>query len=221
MTAGNMCIAALHERLNMDGALANTPGKVLYSAAATLAPYPIYFLGTNPGGSLPNTLAQSIEDMSDGSNEYLDYSWEGRPPGQAKLQKQVIRFLSGLGFDPRDVPASNIVMTRSTGISTHHDMDGDAVRCWPLHQIILESVQPRAILAFGSGQERSAYAYLRAFLKPVRVDSIPAEQQGFTCQAFKAELGSRPVNVVVVPHLTRYSPHKKPDIMKWVQEWIG
>ena len=211
------CIATLRERLLTDAALASTPGKVLYSSAATLDPFPIYFLGTNPGGTLPSTMAQSLDDISSGSNEYLDYSWEGRPPGQAKLQKQVTRFLSGLGFEPRDVPASNIVMTRSTGIMTHQDMDGDARRCWPLHQVILESVRPRSILAFGSGLEKSAFSYLRVFLKPDEIESIPAEQPGFTCHAFKASMGTGTVNVVVVPHLTRYSPHKKPNIMKWVQ----
>lgn len=209
-------MSALRERLLADAKLANTPGKVLYSSAATLDLFPVYFLGTNPGGALPSTLAQSLDDIKSGSNEYLDYSWEDRPPGQAKLQKQVTRFLSGLGFETRDVPASNIVMTRSRGITSHHDMDGDACRCWPLHQIILESVQPRAILAFGSGLEKSAFAYLRAFLKPDEVESIP-EQSGFTCHAFKASLGTRTINVVVVPHLTRYSPYKKPAIMEWVK----
>lgn len=211
------CIAALRQRVLTDAALASTPEKVLYSSAATLDRFPIYFLGTNPGGTLPSTLAQSLDDISSGSNEYLDYSWEGRPPGQAKLQKQVTRFLSGLGFEPREVPASNIVMTRSTGIMTHQDMDGDARRCWPLHQIILESVRPRSILAFGSGLEKSAFSYLRVFLKPDEIESIPAEQPGFTCHAFKASLGTGTVNVVVVPHLTQYSPYKKPNIMKWVQ----
>lgn len=216
MTAA-ACIAELRQRLSLDASLGGTPGKVLYSSAATLDPFPIYFLGTNPGGSLPSTLAQSVDDIDSGSNEYLDYSWEGRPPGQAKLQKQVTRFLSGLGFEPRDVPASNIVMTRSTGITTHQDMDGDARRCWPLHRIMLESVQPRAILAFGSGLEKSAFAYLRAFLKPDEIESIPAGQPGFTCHAFKASLGARCIHVVVVPHLTRYSPYKRPVIMEWVK----
>jgi len=211
----------MREHLSSDMSLANTPGKVLYSSAKTLDSFPIYFLGTNPGGSLPSTLGQSVEDIASGLNEYLDYSWEGRPPGQAKLQKQVTRFLSGLGFEPRDVPASNIVMTRSTGITTHQDMDGDALRCWPLHRIILDSVQPQAILAFGSGIEKSAYAYLRAFLKPDGVESIPADQPGFTCHAFKADLGARRINVVVVPHLTRYSPYKKPHIMEWVKARLG
>ncbi len=216
MTATS-CIADLRERLSSDALLADSPGKILYSSAATLNPFPIYFLGTNPGGALPSTLAHSVDDIASGLNEYLDYSWEGRPPGQAKLQKQVTRFLSGLGFEPRDVPASNIVMTRSTGIKTHQDMDGDARRCWPLHEIILKSVQPRAILAFGSGLERSAFAYLRAFLKPNHVESIPADQPGFTCHAFKANMGARSISVVVVPHLSRYSPYKKPPIMDWVK----
>lgn len=110
----------------------------------------------------------------------------------------------------------NIVMTRSTSITTHQDMDYDAKRCWPLHEIILESVQPNSILAFGSGLEKSAFAYLREFLKPAKIETIPAEQAGFSCHAFEANLGGRCVNVVVVPHLTRYSPYKKEGVMNWV-----
>ena len=51
-----ICVEALRQRLSGDASLANTPGKVLYSSAATLNPFPIYFLGTNPGGALSDTL---------------------------------------------------------------------------------------------------------------------------------------------------------------------
>lgn len=210
------CIAALQRTLDADPALAKTPGKLLYSSSKTLKPFPIYFVGTNPGGTLPTTLAQSLIDLNSGRNEYLDYSWERRAPGQSKLQKQVQRFLGALQLDAREVPASNVVMTRSTGTQTHTDLDGDARRCWPLHQIVLEAVRPQAILAFGSGTQRSAFSYLLDFLAPDHVETIPAEQPPFSCHAFGTKYNGRPLKVLAVPHLTRYSPHKKPGIMEWI-----
>ncbi|WP_018866584.1 MULTISPECIES: hypothetical protein [unclassified Thioalkalivibrio] len=200
--------------------LLDKPGKVLYSTGSTLRPHDIYFLGTKPGGTLPSTIRQSLEDLDNGRNEYLDYSWEGRPPGQQKLQKQVRRFLEGLGFDVRSVPASNIVLTRERSIGTHPDLDGDAARCWPIHKTIISLVRPRAIVAFGSGERQSPFAYLRDFLKPENVETIDAQQGTFSCHRFQAELDGRPLSVVAVPHLTRYSPYTKPEIMRWVSDWI-
>lgn len=200
--------------------LLDKPGKVLYSAGETLQPHDIYFMGTKPGGTLPDTVRQSLDALDEGRNEYLDYSWEGRPPGQQKLQKQVRRFLEGLGYDVRTVPASNIVLTRERSIGTHPDLDGDAVRSWPIHRAIMSIVRPRAIVAFGSGERQSPLAYLRAFLRPERVETISAQQGSFWCHRFLAELDGRPLSVVTVPHLTRYSPYRKPDVMRWVQEWI-
>ena len=52
----DLCIEALRKHLAADSSRARTPGKILYSFAAKLQRFPIYFLGTNPGGSLPNTL---------------------------------------------------------------------------------------------------------------------------------------------------------------------
>jgi len=200
--------------------LLDKPGKVLYSSGSTLRPHDIYFLGTKPGGTLPSTIRQSLADLDDDRNEYLDYSWEGRPPGQQKLQKQVRRFLEGLGFAVRSVPASNIVLTRERSIDTHPDLDGDAARSWPIHRTIISLVRPRVIVAFGSGERQSPFAYLRDFLKPQHIETIDAQQGTFSCHRFQAELDGRRLSVVAVPHLTRYSPYRKPEIMRWVSDWI-
>lgn len=184
--------------------LLDKPGKVLYSSGDTLRPHDIYFLGTKPGGTLTSTIRQSLDDLDDGRNEYLDYSWDGRPPGEQKLQKQVRRFLEGLGFDVRAVPASNIVLTRERSIGTHPDLDGDAARSWPIHRTIMSIVQPRAVVAFGSGERHSPFAYLRDFLKPYCVENIEAQQGGFWCRRFRGELDGRPLSVVAVPHLRKH-----------------
>ncbi len=200
--------------------LLDKPGKLLYSSGSTLRPYPIYFLGTKPGGELTCTIQESLNDLDSPRNEYLDYSWEGRPAGEQKLQKQVRRFIGGLGFELRDVPATNIVFTRHKSITTHPDLDGDAVRCWPIHLFMMRMIQPKAIIAFGSGEEASPYAYLRKFLNPLDIQSIHSGQGNFFCHRFSSDIEGRATRIVIVPHLTRYSPYKRPDIMKWVKEWI-
>lgn len=75
-----------------QGEIIDKPGKLLYSSGNTLRPHDIYFLGTKPGGTLPTTIRQSLDDLTDGRNEYLDHSWEGGPPGEQKLQKQIRPF---------------------------------------------------------------------------------------------------------------------------------
>ena len=201
--------------------LIDKPGKLLYSSGSTLRHYPIYFLGINPGGELTTTIRQSLDDLDKERNEYLDYSWDGRPPGEHKLQKQIRRFIGGLGFDLRDVPASNIVFTRHKSIQTYPDIDDDASLSWPIHLFMLRMIQPQAIVAYGSGEKASPFAYLKRFLKPIDVQTIHSGQGNFFCHRFLASIEHRPTKIVIVPHLTRYSPYKRADIMHWVKEWIS
>lgn len=61
----------------------NLSGEVLYSAASTLRPGPVYLLGHNPGGDdqnvdLPN-LGASLDDLPNKTwNSYVDTQWAGR-----------------------------------------------------------------------------------------------------------------------------------------------
>ena len=210
----------LKEFVLQQTSIIDEPGKLLYSSAKTLRPYPIYFLGTKPGGTLPTTIRQSLDDLETDKNEYLDYSWEKRPPGEAKLQKQVRRYLGGLGFDVRDVPASNIVFTRAKSTGEHPDLDGHAKLSWLIHLRILEIVKPDNILVFGSGQDMSPFSYLKEFLCPKDIEARDAGQKPFTCYRFKTAINNKETGVIAVPHLTRYSPYKHPEIMEWVKEWL-
>lgn len=201
-------------------AIVNEPGKLLYSSGKTLKQHPVYSLGTNPGGTLKTTIRDSLDDLDNDKNEYLDYSWAGRLPGKAKLQKQIQRYIGGLGFDLRHVPASNIVLTRDRSITTHKDLNGDAQNCWPIHLFILDIVRPKNILAFGSGLEKSPFAYLKRFLKPKNVETINAGQGTFKCHRFIANINGIETGIIIVPHLSRYSPYKHDRIMNWVGEWL-
>lgn len=118
-------------------------------------------------------------------------------------------------------PSRGDDLTRERSITTHPSLDQDAELCWPIHRLILSMVQPKAIVAFGSGEEKSPFAYLRRFLAPSKIDIIHSGQGNFFCHRFQATLDGHVLNVVIVPHLTRYSPYKRPDIMQWVKEGIS
>ena len=123
------------------------------------------------------------------------------------FKSKFARFVGGLGYNLRDVPATNIVFTRDRSCDTHPDLDGDAARCWPIHIFMMRMVKPKVIIAFGSGESDSPFAYLRQFLKPANVETISAGQDTFSCHRFTSSIEGRPTNIVIVPHLTRYSPY--------------
>ena len=93
-------------------------GNILYSSVETLRPGAIYLLGLNPGGDPRRLSWQTVRKTLDAlpkqvKNEYLDVSWEGRPPGASKLQRRVRRLAEMLGLDLRAVCAANLIFVRS------------------------------------------------------------------------------------------------------------
>jgi len=82
---------------------------------------------------------------------YCDESWTGRPTGKAALQRRVQHLLSRLGLNPRLVPASNLVFSRSRRLEK---LDGDysqlADLCWPFHDAVIENLSPKGIICFGA-----------------------------------------------------------------------
>ena len=141
-------------------------GNVLYSAARTLRPGPLYLLGLNPGGD-PNkheTIEEALDRLpSKESNAYVHETWERHgDPGQAPLQRRVRWLARQLGLDVEGVCAANLIFARSRDASAS-DYPRLADLCWPIHVAILEVVRPRLIIAYGNSAV-SPYAYLRTRL---------------------------------------------------------
>lgn len=139
--------------------LRNVSGSVFYSGRAAFSGSPkIYVLGANPGGDPIRQRDKTVQTHSDFVlkaaperwSAYCDESWTGRPIGQAPLQRRVQHLLSRLGLNPRLVPASNLVFSRSRRLE---HLDGDygqlADLCWPFHEAVIETLHPRGIICFG------------------------------------------------------------------------
>ena len=134
-------------------------GKVFYSGRAAFArPSPLYIVGLNPGGDplgqAGETIANSLDLFRAGSvhwSEYADASWRGARPGTWGLQPRVLHLLTALGMDPRLVPASNVVFARS---ATEAELEVEKREllsvCWPVHHAVIDALQIKVVLCFGS-----------------------------------------------------------------------
>jgi hypothetical protein len=137
------------------GPILNELGTILYSSCATLKRGKYYFLGLNPGGGSEGTIRQSLDELALGKpteNAYLDQDWSSPKRtyarGEYPYQQDFKCLFKGLGEEPRDVCATNLIFKGSA------DARGAgypklAKPCWPVHEAIIRIVQPEAIITFG------------------------------------------------------------------------
>ncbi|MEO1678264.1 MAG: hypothetical protein AAFU80_08905 [Pseudomonadota bacterium] len=134
-------------------------GSVFYSGRAAFAEQAdVYILGANPGGDPDTQSNETVQNHTDFVlryapdlwSAYCDESWAGKPLGQAPLQRRIQFMVSRLGLNPRLVPASNLVFSRSRRLQ---HIEGDysqlADLCWPVHAAVLKLLNPRAIVCLG------------------------------------------------------------------------
>ena len=194
------------------------PGSILYSGHETLKSGDVYLLGFNPGGAGGKSLKASIDSMlSNESNAYLDESWENLSGswgnGEAPLQKRICWVLASLELNPREVCASNLIFIQSRRAS---DISYSllAELCWPIHEAIISVVQPKLIIAFGNSNV-SAYGYLHAMLGGIE-EYIPSGHGNWNAKGFQSHMNGKAVYVAGLPHLSRYSPMGKSQVVEWL-----
>lgn len=192
-------------------------GRVLYSAAETLKPYPLYLLGHNPGGSPENPAFDTIRSSLDllpskTTNNYLDESWAGCDVGRSRLQTRVCGLLEALGHEPRDVPASNLVFVRSRDAGTSQ-LDRFADVCWPVHEQILAIVRPKVVIVFGNSAG-SPYSFFAQKYGAQNKITVPSGHGSWLCKAFEVPGLFR---VVGLPHLSRYKITAHAQVIDWLK----
>jgi hypothetical protein len=208
MTALEQLMALAHASLDR---VLDRSGNILYSGVETLSPGPVYLLGLNPGGDPKRLSWQTLRTVlkelpSKTKNEYLDVSWQGRPPGQSVLQRRVVHLATMLGVDPRSMCATNLIFVRSREARSC-GYPALAEVCWPVHEAILKTVRPRLTVCFGNSSE-SPYAFLRSILPVEGETAFPSGHGTWSCRAFR----SNRMWVVGVPHLSRYAVDKHPKV---------
>lgn len=113
----------------------------------------------------------------------------------------------------RAVCASNLIFFRSKregGV----DCPKDACECWSIHELILQVVKPKLIVAFGNGEGGSTYSYLRNKFcekKKHGEKTQCSDHSNWKVKSFQGWLkaGSADINhdmwVAGLPHLSRYA----------------
>ena len=193
-------------------------GGILYSSHETLKPGPVYLMGFNPGGSGGAPLADSLESMlSYSGNAYIDECWNNANgswnAGEAPLQKRIRWLLAKLGLDVTDVCASNLIFFRSQSAQDINFSLADD--CWPVHEAILEVVQPRMILTFGNS-DASPYGYLFSRFGGTQ-ETLPSGHGNWKVKGFTCSINGRSTYVAGLPHLSRYSPIEKNEVVSWLK----
>jgi hypothetical protein len=206
-------------------------GSILYSSWDTVRRGDIYIMGLNPGGDpseIRTTIRNELELIRSGQkrcNSYLSEDWSntkktygvGRHPLQIHLQMLIAK----LGYNLEDLCASNLIFLRSPDQRGVNLQMVDRYNFWNVHEIIIGCLQPRVLLVFGNGAI-SPYAYLchmhfKKFQCMPREDIIPGGHGSWKCRAFETELQDRKIMVVGLPHLSRYLPNDKPQIIDWLR----
>lgn len=201
--------------------LMSLPGGILYSSYNTLKPGDVYFLGYNPGGEGPDgpTVADRLEALpSKTCNDFTDSEWgETAAAGQSTLQLRVKWLLDNLGYSIEDVCSSNLIFAQSRDAKGVPERYADV--CWPVHAAILALVKPKLILCCGNSQV-SSFGYLhRKFDGDIQYSPKGVALHGdWAIKTFRTELNGQPVLVVGFPHLSRYNPIGKPQIIEWIKQ---
>lgn len=193
-------------------------GSFLYSSHRTISPGKIYLLGLNPGGcggpSLKDNLAVLLTNEE---NSYLDHAWENNSGsyavGEAPLQKRVTWLLSNLGANPREVLSTNLIFKQSRDMSGISKEDADI--CWPIHELLLQIVQPRLILSHGNAG-LSPYQYMHSRYGGNQ-QYTRSGHGSWSLKGFKVEMQWGEVFVAGLPHLSRYCPIGKQQVIDWLR----
>jgi hypothetical protein len=203
-------------------------GAVLYSSFQTLRPGRIYILGLNPGGDNGHSIRKCLDSLPYyDENSYMDEDWSTEKRhydvGGHPLQQHLKWLIENLGYDLKNVCASNLIFTRSSG-QWGADYPIHADLCWKVHELIIELVKPDVLIVFGNGSI-SPYDYLlRKHYGHTgswpRIQTIESGHSNWKCKSFSMRLDDNRFTVVGLPHLSRYSVENKPWVLDWVKQKI-
>lgn len=203
-------------------------GELVYSAAKTIRPGPVYVMGLNPGGdpsSNEMTVGRSLCGLlHQEGNDYLD-KWGQYAPGEAPLQKRMAYLLNDvLAVGIEETFATNLVF-RNTRSARDLDLENEGNLYWPVHLIFMEIVQPQLLLAFGNSNV-SPYAYIlsrcrRDMTLMSDEEKRPAGHGTWQIKRFRARISGQATWIVGLPHLSRYDPTRKPHVVEWLRAAIN
>jgi len=203
----------------------NFNGAVLYSSVKTLTIGNYYILGLNPGG-LPES-GESIESNIDNlpnyfENSYLDEKWDTEKKnyeiGKHPIQRGLSSLFNYLDYDLRKICSSNLIFYRSRN-DREINLWEDGKLCWPVHEKILNSVNPKIIITIGNGP-KSAFRFLcyKNNISFQNVKKFKSNHKGYSIKYFSININGVEKLILGLPHLSRYIIANDDSSLKWIKD---
>ena len=204
---GGKPLDAMFELLDETGLLHGSGG-VMQSPERTLMPSRVMWLGLNPGGDPAihdTTLLDSLVSCRLGVSGWEE-DWTGVGPGKALLQKRFKLVAAFAGLDPIALPAANVVFTRSRDTRSHTEWASDRAAGLPVHRLLAETVRPEVVWYMGDPAKAGDV---------LTVDEVEWRDAGqrYYVGHGRATYAGRPVTLFNTPHLSRWDPKNKDDLL--------
>lgn len=184
--------------------------RLLYSPEAVLERARVAFVGLNPGGD--HAPADHAEFAMESGSAYAQERW-GKPPGQSRLQCQVLRLFEIVGEPPADVLAGNLVPFRSPSWEMLGSKDQALRFGRGIWDEILAHTKPQLVIGMGG----DTWPVLKQLL---RVQSAQKELVGWG--SVRGERGEFEGGTFVgLPHLSRFAIVTREESRKGLQTLLG
>lgn len=192
----------------------DTSGTAFYSSASTLKQGKYLIVGLNPGGAddkVYSTIGESLINFLDKSyNAYYETNWDSD-----RLPKNLKTLFNYLDVDLREVCATNLIYERSKD-EANINISSIAVYIEVLKKVI-SIVKPKAIITFGA----KPYEILYKILQASQLEVKPSGHGDWQIFLSEGMIEDRIINLLGLPHLSRYVLYNKNEQLNWIKEKIG
>lgn len=195
-------VSDLMQEIKLGGrCLGEYPGDLVKNGPESFARGTIYFCGLNPGGSAEGlSLNDQVPTLGACPSQWYEHE-RGMRFGRSleKLFGKSFRqfFFTNLIF----LPSQNWqALKRDQGVSAQATINA----CWPIHELFIELIQPRVIIACGNDAFYGLASKLGAESVSVENTPISGSKRYFRKVALPA---NRSV-LVGIPHLSWFHPNQ-------------
>lgn len=196
--------------------LRSLSGDIIYSNPhLTLKKGKYYFLGFNPGGEANQdfTLEMAIRSLIGGVQHFYCQIYKDHHKFTSLQRRYQILCKNILEIDPEHIFTTNLIFQPSPN-AKGVNYQQEAKKCWKIHEVLLEIVQPEIIFCNGNGGV-SSFAYIQQLMKEkTEIEEFHAKHGSWKIRTFSGYLFDRPIKVIGIPHMSYYHPVKGLDVIK-------
>lgn len=186
--------------------LLDQKASALHGAAINLTQNGLMVMGTNPGSG-PNpwmeTLAESLDFRRRNPQQH---AYVNPISGVVtSLHKRLIWAVQQLGHDVSQVQFTNLVF-RATADASDLDYPMEAHQCWPVHEWLIRTIQPKLLIVFGTSRV-SPFNFLRKHLGWRRhaKRTYPSGHGQTKLYGVTGTVASHELTVVGLPHPSHFN----------------